>query len=85
LYRVDGDEPIPRDESIELTQGDEFDAIPGTTPYGSLPLTDGGRPAASTGGGRHAPAMAGSTTPERTYAHYCDEVGSTVYATGLKI
>jgi len=43
-------------------------------------VTDGGDPVASTGGGRHAPAMAGSTTPERTYAHYCDEVGSTVYA-----
>jgi hypothetical protein len=44
-------------------------------------VTDGGRePVASTGGGRHAPAMGGSTTPERTYAHYCDEVGSTVYA-----
>jgi hypothetical protein len=42
--------------------------------------TDGGEPAASTGGGRHAPAMGGSTTPERTYAHYCDELGSTVYA-----
>jgi len=42
--------------------------------------TDGGEPVASTGGGRHAPAMGGSTTPERTYAHYCDEVGSTVYS-----
>jgi len=47
---------------------------------GDGPVTDGGQPAAGTGGGRHAPAMAGSTTPERTYAHYCDEVGSTVYA-----
>jgi hypothetical protein len=43
-------------------------------------MTDRGEPVASTGGGRHAPAMGGSTTPERTYAHYCDEIGSTVYA-----
>ncbi|AXG09497.1 hypothetical protein [Haloplanus rubicundus] len=43
-------------------------------------MTDRGEPVASTGGGRYAPAMGGSTTPERTYAHYCDEIGSTVYA-----
>jgi hypothetical protein len=43
-------------------------------------LTDGSDRVASTGGGRHAPMMGGSTTPDRTYAHYCDEVGSTIYA-----
>lgn len=42
-------------------------------------VADGGEPVASTGGGRHAPAMGGSTTPERC-AHYCSEVGSTVYS-----
>jgi hypothetical protein len=41
---------------------------------------DGGEPAAGTGGGRHAPAMRGSTTPERTFAHYCDKIETTVYS-----
>jgi hypothetical protein len=49
---------------------------------GDGPTTDGGQPAAGTGGGRHAPAMGGSTTPER-HAHYCSVVGSTVYASLL--
>jgi len=56
-------------------------ASPSDIDRGDGTVPDGGRePVASTGGGRHAPTMDGSTTPERTYAHYCDEVGSTVYA-----
>lgn len=44
-------------------------------------VTDGGRePVASTGGGRHAPMMGGTTCETDSHSHFCDEVGSTVYA-----
>lgn len=44
-------------------------------------VTDGGgEPVASTGGGRHAPTMGGTTVHDGGYSHFCDVAGSTVYA-----
>jgi hypothetical protein len=40
---------------------------------------DGGRPAAGTRGGREAPYAGGEVT-QKQFAHFCDVVGSTVYA-----